>query len=294
MTLIASDLDRTLIYSRRFFADPALLAAQCVETYNGEPISYMTAAASAALQRLSADSVVVPATTRTIDQYQRVVLPGAPYRYAVTSNGGNILIDGAPDPRWRAKVAEQIADGGLSIDEIVTELRTQISDSWVQTLRVAEELFCYLVVDEAAMPEEFLLRWGRWCRPRGWKVSQQGRKIYTVPQTLCKSHAVAEVRRRLVDTAALPRDARLIAAGDGALDAELLDYADSAIRPAHGELHALNWQSPHTTVTRRSGAAAAEEILIWFAEQSISDIAGNHHRTPESDSGPDHHRKDHR
>lgn len=268
--LLASDLDRTLIYSRRFFDTPPP-AQQCVEVLRGELISYMTARAAELLRDLSARQLLVPTTTRTVEQYTRITLPGAPYRYAITSNGGTILIDGAVDVIWSAAVAARIRAGGPPLPQILTALRARIRDDWVHNLRSAEDLFCYLVVDESTMPVDFLAEWRDWCSLRGWTVSQQGRKIYTVPQALCKSHAVNELHRRLIDTGELPEGAPILAAGDGALDAALLDVAHGAIRPAHGELHALDWRRAHLSVTRSRGARAAEEILTWFNDRVPSD-----------------------
>ena len=77
--------------------------------------------------------------------------------------------------------------------------------------------------------------------------------------------ALAEVRRRLVESGDLDQSAVVISAGDGALDADMLEYSDFAIRPRHGELEELNWQRPTVTVTERSGIAASAEILRWFS-----------------------------
>lgn len=268
--LIASDLDRTLIYSRRFFDTPPPLR-QCVEIYEGEPISFMTDQAAESLRRLAAGHLVVPTTTRTVAQYRRITLPGAPFRYAITSNGGNILIDGEPDPLWTSTVAAQISECGPPLTEVMAELQTRIRDSWVRSVRVAEDLFCYLVVDEAALAEDFVTGWRQWCAGRGWAVSQQGRKIYMVPAPLCKSRAVAELHGRLTSSGELPDGAPIVAAGDGALDAGLLELADAAIRPAHGELHALEWHRTHLQVTTRSGARAADEILAWFTDRAATE-----------------------
>ena len=261
--LIACDLDRTLIYSRRFL-DAAGPGSRCVEVYEGEEISFMTGNAVTLLADLGAKQVVIPATTRTVAQYRRITLPGAPYRFAVTSNGGTILVDGIPDPEWEAVVDARIRAEGVPLAEILTALRSRTTDRWLRKERVAGGLFCYIVVDEGAVPTEFVPEWAAWCEQRGWRVSQQGRKIYTVPRPLCKSRAVDEVRRRLVASGELATDAPALAAGDGALDAELLRYADAAIRPAHGELHAQGWTTEGLAVTVRAGAVAAEEILAWL------------------------------
>ncbi|OBK27421.1 HAD family hydrolase [Mycobacterium asiaticum] len=265
--LIACDLDRTLIYSDRSFG-AATTDRVCVEYYNGSPLSFMTAQAVTGLRALAAGGLVVPATTRTIAQYQRIDLPGSPFRYAVTSNGGNILVDSVADADWSAGMASRINDGGPPLQDIVAALQDRISSEWVHSLRVAEDLFCYLVVVEDKLPRGFVDDWAGWCAERGWVVSRQGRKIYAVPEALRKSYAVAEVRRRLADEGRLSDAAPLLAAGDGALDVDLLSYADQSIRPAHGELHALDWRSPELVVTAASGAAAAEEILAWLAKRA--------------------------
>lgn len=266
-TLIATDLDRTMIYSRNAFGDLSGATPVCVEHYDGAELSYLTATAADLLARLAALVVVVPTTTRTIAQYERIILPGAPWRYAITSNGGNILVDGRPDRSWRNGIAVTLRADCASLAEVGAYLRSRSGD-WVRKFRVADELFCYLVVDLAMVPAEFLADLAAWCGPRGWSVSRQGRKIYAMPEVVCKSRAVAEVSRRLAADGLLAADAHMLAAGDGALDAELLLAADAAIRPRHGELEALSWTSPGITVTASHGITAGEEILRWFLQRA--------------------------
>ncbi|MGK2882984.1 MAG: HAD family hydrolase [Mycobacterium sp.] len=239
---------------------------ECVEYYEGEPLSYMTTAAVAALRDLAGRVAVVPTTTRTVEQFQRIQLPGAPWRYAITSNGGNILRDGAPDAGWRASIDAATRDGGAGLPEVAARLRSLAGD-WVSKFRLADDLFCYLVVHPEAVPPDFMAEWGTWCAEHGWGVSQQGRKIYTMPNAVCKSFAIAEVRARLIEERELDSGATILAAGDGGLDAEMLASADAAIRPRHGELELLGWTHDTVTVTTTSGIRATEEILGWFNAQ---------------------------
>ncbi|NUP27637.1 MAG: HAD family hydrolase [Nocardia sp.] len=261
--LVATDLDRTMIYSS---AAAGATAAEtvCVEYLDGAPLSYMTVAAADRMRGLAVAAALVPTTTRTIEQFGRIGLPGAPWPYAVTSNGGNILVNGVPDPRWRQDIDAAVRAGGAGLAEVEAALRARIDESWVLKFRRADDLFCYLVVDLAATPPEFLAEWDAWCRPHGWSASRQGRKIYTMPAAVCKSRAVAEVRARLVASGGSVATAPTLAAGDGALDAEMLAAADHAIRPRHGELEELGWTCPGLTVTAAAGIEAGEEILDWF------------------------------
>lgn len=262
--LVAVDLDRTMIYSEAALGVPLDESFECVEYYQGEPLSYMSSASVSMLRALARTATVVPTTTRTVEQFQRIALPGAPWRFAITSNGGNILVDGRPDVPWRTSFEVDLAGLG-------TELRSRISDDWVLKYREADGLFCYLVVDNSAVPEHFVADWSQWCAPRGWNVSQQGRKIYTMPDAVCKSGAVAQVRSRLIREGVLGDESMLLAAGDGALDADMLIAADAAIRPRHGELESLGFAPPGLTVTDSFGVRASEEILHWLGNRSGGD-----------------------
>jgi hypothetical protein len=81
--------------------------------------------------------------------------------------------------------------------------------------------------------------------------------VYCLPACLTKAGAAAEVARRTGASA-------MLAAGDSLLDAELLEAARLAIRPAHGELHDAGWTSPATAVTASRGIAAGQEITNWL------------------------------
>ena len=258
-TVIASDLDRTLIFSATAAGGvaPDLV---CVEMLEGRPQSFMTADAHALLARLRDRAVLVPTTTRTPAQFDRVRLPGGPAAFAVVSNGGHILVDGVPDAAWRAEVQERIAAAGATLAQVVAHIDARTDGSWVRSRRIADDLFCYLVVEIAALPKHFVADLAAWAADRQWVVSMQGRKIYALPAALTKEAAVAEIVRRAGVT-------RLLAAGDGALDAGMLAAADDGIRPAHGELHENGWAAPHVRVTAGIGALAGEEIVRWLAAQ---------------------------
>ncbi|MCF6524730.1 HAD family hydrolase [Streptomyces sp. JJ36] len=255
--LFASDLDRTLIYSAAALGltgpdreAPRLL---CVEVYESRPLSYLTETAAALLTEVAADTVFVPTTTRTREQYGRIRLPGPPARYAVCANGGHLLVDGKSDPEWHARVRRRLAECA-PLDEVRARLRATADPSWLLKERVAEELFAYLVVDRDRLPDTWAKELADWAAPRGWTVSVQGRKVYAVPRPLTKSAAVAEIARRTGSE-------RIWAAGDSLLDADLLDAAGHGWRPGHGELADSGWEAPHIVALPERGAAAGERIL---------------------------------
>ncbi|MFF9480015.1 HAD family hydrolase [Streptomyces sp. NPDC014733] len=262
-TLVASDLDRTLIYSAAAMdltmPDAEAPRLLCVEVYERRPLSFLTETAAALLTDLAARALFVPATTRTREQYLRVHLPGPPPRFAVCANGGHLLVDGVPDRDWQRTVAARLAEGCAPLDEVHTHLVRAADPGWLLRARTAEDLFSYLVVDRALLPDGWIETLTAWADARGWSVSLQGRKVYAVPKPLTKSAAVAEVRRRTGAT-------EVLAAGDSLLDADLLLAADRAWRPGHGELAATDWHAPQVTALTERGAAAGERILRAFHE----------------------------
>jgi hypothetical protein len=203
----------------------------------------------------------VPTTTRTPEQLARVHLPGPPPRYAIASNGGHLLVDGVPDPSWTALVRGRLA-GCAPLAEIDEHLRAN-GGPFVLNQRLAGGLFAYAVVDRASLPAGWVDDLAAWCAPRHWTVSLQGRKVYAVPLPLTKSAAAADAGPHLGgDT--------LWAAGDSLLDAELLDAADAAIRPAHGELADTCFTRDHLAVTTATGIRAGEEILRWLRDAATA------------------------
>ncbi|MFF9505455.1 HAD family hydrolase [Streptomyces sp. NPDC014724] len=258
VTLVASDLDRTLIYSAAALQLPMPDAEAprllCVEMYDHKPLSYLTETAAALLDGLARSTVFVPTTTRTREQYGRIHLPGPAPRFAICANGGHLLVDGESDPGWHARVSRRLADECASLAEVRAHLLAAADPAWLLKERVAEDLFAYLVVERPLLPEGWVEELGEWAETRGWTVSLQGRKIYAVPGPLTKSAAMNEVARRTGAT-------RALAAGDSLLDADLLLAADRAWRPAHGELADTGWSAPHVEVTAGRGVAAGEEIL---------------------------------
>ena len=271
-TLVASDLDRTLIYSAAAL-DLAVPDAQaprllCVEVYGGRPLSYLTETAADLLATLARQTVFVPTTTRTREQYRRVRLPGPPPRYAVCANGGHLLVDGRTDPDWHTAVRRRLDADCAPLPEVRDRLRRTADPAWLRTERVAEDLFCYLVVDRPQLPDAWVRDLADWAAPRGWTVSLQGRKLYAVPAPLTKSAAVREVARRTGAT-------QVLTAGDSLLDADLLEAADHAWRPGHGELADTGWTTPHLTALTERGVAAGERIL-----RELLHTAARHHATP--------------
>lgn len=254
--IFASDLDRTLIYSQRAMGLPQDPAQHLpVELYNGEYISYMSKKTSFLLRELQQFAAFVPVTTRTVEQYKRIfhIASHMKPKYAITSNGGNILIDGEPDPAWALRI-RRLQDDYLNHDELLRRFREIASPDWVLREYLADGLFYTVIIDREKIPAEWVRSFGKEIASLGWSLSIQGRKLYLIPAEINKGSAMLYVKERLSSAFAA-------ASGDSLLDESLLKAADYALAPAHGELYAAYAGSGDYHFTQGSGIAASEEIL---------------------------------
>ncbi|MCU1659794.1 MAG: family hydrolase, partial [Pseudonocardiales bacterium] len=258
--LVASDLDGTLVYSRRSARLAAGERAElvCVERIDGAPAAFMTATAAGRLAEVARLAVFVPVTTRAPEQIARLTLPG-PSRYAVAANGGLMYVDGEIDPAWSAAVANRLM-AAAPFAEVRDHVRMAARADW--RLRDVDGLLCYAVLGSDLAPE-FVADEAAWAEERGWRLSLQGRKLYWVPRPLSKGAAVVEIGRRI-------RAELLLAAGDSLLDVDLLERADRGIHPRHGEIADSGWSAPHVTCTAGVGVRAGEQIAVWLAAQVLS------------------------
>jgi hypothetical protein len=267
--LAISDLDRTLIYSAS--AAGVTVAeiertAVCVEHFEGRPLSYMTAPAAGLVRELVRSGRLVPATTRTMAQALRVVGPFAEAPLVICANGGRLLRGGAEDRDFSASVDAQVREGAAPVEEAAAVLRTALDRAGDRVpaprgVRIADDLFCYVVLEQRPAAE---ILHGLAAEPLsglGWSMSVQGRKCYAVPRPLSKWRAAARVRDEVGAD-------QVVAAGDSLLDQDLLVGADLAIRPAHGELHDVDLRFASLAVTAGSRLAAGEEIARWLADRT--------------------------
>ncbi|MDR0644915.1 MAG: HAD hydrolase family protein [Treponema sp.] len=211
MILLACDLDNTLIRSHPQVGDVP------VEYYGGKVITSMSARALELIANLDDRVVLVPATSRSIEQYRRVNISHerAPL-YAVVSGGGVILRDNKIDEEWdvyRKSVIDAVQG------EFERLFRVLQDDVRVEKVKIIDDSFIFAksasaqgVIDDLEYGEAF-------------SVLRHNEKIYVLPQGIDKGTAITEVASRL--------DADcIIAAGDSDLDVPLLNEADYALAPS--------------------------------------------------------------
>lgn len=254
--IFASDLDQTLIYSEASMGAINPAAITPVELYEERYISYMTNRALELLAQLSKQALFVPITTRTVAQYQRIFTIHQQLcpKFAITSNGGNIFIDGVPNKRWSQLIQENVANcsaPAAQIQQLFTEIA---SDEWVLKFTYSDDLFYSIVMEKDKLPIAQIRDFMTTLLSLGWNTSIQGRKIYLVPNAINKGAALRFVQE-------LTGASHSVAAGDSLLDESLLLVADYAMAPSHGELFRRKTANDPYEFTKASGILASEEIL---------------------------------
>lgn len=114
MIIFNSDLDNTIIYSYKHEIGPA---KRCVEIYQGREISFITDKTYELLKSVSEKVLMVPTTTRTVEQYDRIDLGIGAFKYVLACNGGVLLVDGAEDVPWYQESLALVTDSKSEIEK---------------------------------------------------------------------------------------------------------------------------------------------------------------------------------
>ncbi|MEO9324782.1 hypothetical protein ABFT23_14910 [Nocardioides sp. C4-1] len=254
--MIASDIDRTLLWSHKRVGDVPLEQLVCLEVLDGRDWAYVTQRAWDALASLDPDDLVL-CTTRTPAQVLRVKMP--PFRRILCLNGGVLLVDGVPDDA-HARATEALVAQRRPMAEFADRVAHLVEAPHVRSLRDADGAFGYFLLNgepvEAAWVEELEAIAGE----DGWRLTHEQTKVYAMPDTLTKEAGLA---RMLEGT----DDELVAAAGDSRLDEGMLRLARHALVPAGAYLTSHGWDGD---VTASENVLAGEEIALWLAGHARS------------------------
>lgn len=216
MIVLYTDLDNTLIYSYKHDIGREKRVA---ERYQGRDVSFLTERTCALLRAVKKEMLVVPVSTRSVEQYERVDLCAGPFPYALACNGGILLKDGKKDEAWYADSLElaKTSEGEMraAMDFLKRDARRKLDVRWI------ENLFVFTKCDD---PDGVVKDLKSRLNVRRADVFCHGEKVYVVPSGLNKGMAALRFQKRV------PAD-YVIAAGDSAFDAPMLKEADAGLAP---------------------------------------------------------------
>ena len=147
--ILACDLDNTLIYSYKHRTPEDI----CVEWLEGQEQSFMTAQTIRLLPRLARRLLLLPVTTRSQAQYQRLVWPQGSPEWAITTNGGLLLHKGEVDTEWRDYTLGMAAGFHDSLQRLEAELG---NIAGYARRRMVDDMYLYVVCQDKAAAEHWL------------------------------------------------------------------------------------------------------------------------------------------
>ncbi len=189
MIIFCTDLDNTLIYS---YKKEIGEEKRCVEIYKDREVSFITEKSFQLLTKIPKKAMVVPVTTRTVEQYQRVKLGIGMPKYALTCNGGVLLKDGERDMGWyydSLKLAEKSWDELWKAQDILKFDRDRSME-----VRFIEELF---VFTKSREPKRTVHKLREELDLSKIDVFSNGVKIYAIPKSLTKGNAICRLKESL-------------------------------------------------------------------------------------------------
>jgi hydroxymethylpyrimidine pyrophosphatase-like HAD family hydrolase len=254
--IFVSDLDQTLIYSEKFIEEVVKDRVMPVEMKDEKIISYILQDTLENLKKMMDRTIFIPATTRTMEQYNRIsIFRELTPLYAVVNHGGSILVNGKPDQTWQRCVRDSLCTQCESIKKVREVFDNDIYDSsWVLDIREVEDLFFYCIVENDRIPNKDLEGYMDYMEDSNWQTCLHGRKLYFIPRAVNKWNAVEYIKN-------MHPGHSIAASGDSIMDLELLEMADYQIMPAHGEAYDALKNRIRGIKTQSTGFKASYEIL---------------------------------
>ena len=234
--LLACDIDNTLIHSWKHQKEGDL----CIEHIGEREQGYMSRKAAVLYSSLPDNIFLVPVTTRSVEQYRRIMWPGSREPdLAVTTNGAILL--GPRDKNGenaRSRLLQNDPGGDISgiCHEWIAQSKSAsapcrqamnelgeiiLASGHYLRVRMVDDFYLFAYCEEGRDPKEAV---PESALGNGLQIVSSGRKIYFLPPAFNKGEAV----RRLED---LLRPPMILAAGDTEIDLSMAEPADLMFIP---------------------------------------------------------------
>ncbi|MEE1153770.1 MAG: HAD hydrolase family protein [Acutalibacteraceae bacterium] len=216
MIIFNTDLDNTIIYSYKQDIGKEKIN---VEIYQGREISFITPKTFQLLQKLNEKVLIVPTTTRTLEQYSRIDLGLGTFKYALACNGGVLLENGVENMEWYNTSREMVDNSQEQLNKSMELFENDPNRTFeVRNLR---ELF---VFTKSSTPKETVEMLKSQLDTSILDIFYNGVKVYAVPKILNKGNSVKRLQKMLGAE-------KIITAGDSEFDIPMLNVADFSLAP---------------------------------------------------------------
>ncbi len=199
---------------------------------------------------MNSQTLFVPVTTRSIEQYKRIDFGIGQIKYALVCNGGVLLVNGEKDMDWYKQSLELVKPCLGELEKAMSLLEKE--ESRYFEIRFIENLFVFTKCENPQNVVSFL-------RDRLdtnlAEVFNNGEKIYVLPKSLDKGSAVKRFKKHI-------NAGTVIAAGDSEFDISLLEASDMGMIPQD-----FSWKlcSSGSTIMRNSSEKLFSEFVLESA-----------------------------
>ena len=216
MKILCTDLDNTIIYSYKHDIGNEKMN---VELYKEREISFISNHTFELLKKVKEEFLVIPTSTRTIEQYERIDLKIGTFKYALVCNGSVLLVDGKKDKDWYEESLRLAKPSNLEVKKALEYLEND--KRRIFELRHIEDLFVFTKCDEA---ETVVNELREYLDKSLVSVFNNKEKVYVLPTSLSKGKAIERLRKYL-------KAEFIIAAGDSEFDISMVEAADVGLVP---------------------------------------------------------------
>ncbi len=214
--LFACDLDSTLIHSHRSMREGDI----CVERYAQKDQAFISPLGYELLEEIQKYVTFVPITTRSIEQYQRIIWHGQTRpKYALTTNGSVLFEDENPDELWNEYYKSYSAN---YMEEYQKLIKIFDKQDRFKCSKVINDRYLYCHFKPEVDIDECI---SEYYNCTELDVLLHGRKLYFLPKEVCKGVAVEKLKKKLNADV-------LICAGDSIMDTPMFKHADIAYSPS--------------------------------------------------------------
>ena len=216
MKILCTDLDNTIIYSYKHDIGNEKMN---VELYKEREISFITKQTFELLKKVKEEFLVIPTSTRTIEQYERINLKIGTFKYALVCNGSVLLVDGKKDKDWYEESLRLAKPSNLEVKKALEYLENDKRRTF--ELRYIEDLF---VFTKCYKSETVVNELREYLDKNLVNVFNNKEKVYVLPTLLSKGKAIERLKKYL-------KAEFIIAAGDSEFDISMVEAADVGLVP---------------------------------------------------------------
>ncbi|MGX7418117.1 HAD family hydrolase [Carnobacterium gallinarum] len=196
--VLFTDLDGTILFSKNSLpADLSDENCEIIETYSNGQHGYMERQTWAYLANWSINNYLIPVTTRSTEQYQRLETGLAVFNlpYALTSNGGNLYRFGQLDESWHQDIRLSLANELKVASDALTVVKQFVPAEFIRKIKQIDTLYFCLLVVERIWESERIREVNQLLQPLNWHAYFQHKKLYVLPIPLSKENAIKKLKK---------------------------------------------------------------------------------------------------